>query len=143
MLLGSAVATTPGFAALVASYDRVQFDNVAITQATGSTTIAVTTASVVDAAPVSACVATPSAGQTVVGIGCGEAAADDGSKWSIHGGDGGIGPISLRSDRTLCLEPKVQQHQQIWIIRNAFLKLYAITRALCDMLYLVVVLIGC
>ena len=103
-----------GFASLVAPHMPVMFDNFTVdvspasfkraTSARGSSISGIGGNAVTgDGASASQCTAKPAAGQKLISIGCGEASAALGSKWQIHGGDGGVGPISLRSDPTLCL----------------------------------------
>lgn len=104
-----------GFASLVAPHMPVMFDNFTVdvspaffkraTSARGSSISGINGNAVTGdgAWAASQCTAKPAAGQKLISIGCGEASAALGSKWQVHGGDGGVGPISLRSDPTLCL----------------------------------------
>ena len=110
-----------GFASLVAPHMPVMYDNFTIDVSPASFESATSAAGgrrssgsggsggssvTVDGASASQCANTPAAGQKLISIGCGEASAALGSKWQIHGGDGGVGPISLRSDPTLCISGK-------------------------------------
>jgi hypothetical protein len=87
------VATGAGFAAIASSYTEVEFDNFNIEPSSSGLA--------------SRCLAAPAAGHKLVVVGCGEPAADKGAKWHIDTGDNGTGPISLRSDSSLCLVPGV------------------------------------
>ncbi len=51
----------------------------------------------------SRCTTKPAVGQQLVGVGCGEPAAQDGAMWDVHNRHGGPGLISLRADPTLCI----------------------------------------
>jgi galactosylceramidase len=79
-----------GFAALATSYGAaVEFDNFTI-RASPSAPV------------VSRCDAAPAAGQAVVAVGCGEPAAERGSRWDLPPA-GSEAAITLRSDPSLCL----------------------------------------
>ena len=94
------VATGAGFAAIASSFTEVEFDDFEIGPSSAGQLV-------------SRCLAPPAVGQRLVVVGCGEPAAEAGSRWQMSAGavagaganGTGSGPISLRSDPSLCLAP--------------------------------------
>eukprot|EP01050_Picozoa_sp_SAG11_P005732 SAG11_NODE_415_length_9675_cov_2.425961_2_plen_1302_part_00 len=88
----TSVATGGGFAAIAADYTAVEFDNFTLDKA----------AAVAQPSQCSPAVP-PAAGMPLRSVPCGEPLTDSGAKWEVHAAPGIAGPISLRSDPSLCI----------------------------------------